>query len=437
MSSRAQSRLWIMAAALLAPVALVFSLAAPAQYPGQVTNADKNTPTLRAVARASSGPATRPIPKPAASSPSASTTARTCRTRASTSPVPSRLPSKATSSISSMQDGKPSASSTLTPAAREQGGGLATASGSRCPRPNPRRRKWPRSTKTTMRRATCPSCTASIMPTIRPAERAPDRVRVRAPARAVRAPDPDRPTLHKGGDASSGLWRRVLARLGGIRPPTPARLRPIPTGPSCIRSDRQLSFRYLGPSSTSSDDSNRPKLKKKKKEDERATWRTSPASPIPTGRICSAASPAGYGAPVAAQPFRPAARHASRGRRLRRDRSARACVGLHLGQPRRRRQNEGRDGGSCAHGAGLNPPPAAQARAKISLSRTPREARYSASAARSAARRAVPRLRAGLRLGRHHGALRAHRWRRRATRSLSPSLRSPISMATSRCWSRT
>ena len=45
MSSRSASRLWITAAALL-----TVALPAAAQYPGQITNAGKNTPTLRAVA---------------------------------------------------------------------------------------------------------------------------------------------------------------------------------------------------------------------------------------------------------------------------------------------------------------------------------------------------------------------------------------------------
>ena len=45
MSSRSASRLWITAAALSA-----FVLPAAAQYPGQITNAEKNAPTLRAVA---------------------------------------------------------------------------------------------------------------------------------------------------------------------------------------------------------------------------------------------------------------------------------------------------------------------------------------------------------------------------------------------------
>jgi hypothetical protein len=63
---------------------------------------------------------------------------------------------------------------------------------------------------------------------------------------------------------------------------------------------------------------------------------------------------------------------------------------------------------------GLNPPPAPAkpaAQNGCHLQAT-RSLRYAASA-RSAGRRAVPRLRAGLRLGGHHGAFRAHRWRRR------------------------
>ncbi|MGA9061664.1 MAG: hypothetical protein WB341_08360 [Terracidiphilus sp.] len=42
--------MWITAASLLVPAALVCTLPAAAQYPGQITNPDKNTPELRAVA---------------------------------------------------------------------------------------------------------------------------------------------------------------------------------------------------------------------------------------------------------------------------------------------------------------------------------------------------------------------------------------------------
>ncbi len=49
MSSQCPTRLWITATALVA-AALAAALPARAQYPGQITNANKNTPELRAVA---------------------------------------------------------------------------------------------------------------------------------------------------------------------------------------------------------------------------------------------------------------------------------------------------------------------------------------------------------------------------------------------------
>ena len=98
--------------------------------------------------------------------------------------------------------------------------GRVTANGSRCLNPNPPQHRWRRSTKTTPR-ATCPSCTASIMPRFR--RRHEFRHRLQIPAPSAPAPDPDRPTLHKGGDASTSEFLATAAPANSSTAgPTPA-----------------------------------------------------------------------------------------------------------------------------------------------------------------------------------------------------------------------
>ena len=188
MSSRATSRLWITVA--------VLAVAAPfanAQYPGQSSTPTKTIHSF-ALSACSSGPATKNTQRPAASFPSVSTMARIFRTQASICPSLSRWPSKARSSINSCRTASRSVSSTFRSAARQQGSWIGLGKWKALPNPKP-----------------APVQVAKIdeddaqsdVPILHRKHHSADSGDGSAAARlrcghAAPAPDPDRPTLHKG-----------------------------------------------------------------------------------------------------------------------------------------------------------------------------------------------------------------------------------------------
>ena len=141
-------------------------------------------------------------PRPAASCPSAFTTARNCRTRTSISPArfPSRSP--ATSSISCCRT-ETLGLFDIETAAREQGSWVGYGKHLPMPKAKPAPRQIAKIDQDNDSRATSPCCTASIPPVIRVGKQQLRRFGTTGPDPNAPPPDPDRPTLHKGGDASS------------------------------------------------------------------------------------------------------------------------------------------------------------------------------------------------------------------------------------------
>ena len=147
----------------------------------------------------------------------------------------------------------------------------------------PPRRKWPRWTKTTMRRATCPFCTASITRTIPPAEQtralAPVRVPIQVPGRAGQLPIPivlrcTRAVAHR-----LRIQARIPAGPVQARAEIPARPRQIPTV-LCFTPAVTVQRRAAHPPMTPAVGSS----KRKRRRMTTPMWQTLPAPPIRTVR---------------------------------------------------------------------------------------------------------------------------------------------------------
>ena len=127
--------MWLLAVIL---AARCLRAAACAQYPGQVTKADKDTPELRAIAvlewTGDAGQAQGQPPR----SRGRPRRREACRMAASIWPAPSRWRLPARSNTSSSRTARPWASSTSRTPARSRAPGLALAHGSRCPPPKPK-----------------------------------------------------------------------------------------------------------------------------------------------------------------------------------------------------------------------------------------------------------------------------------------------------------
>ncbi len=309
MSSQCPTRLWITATALVA-AALAAALPARAQYPGQITNANKNTPELRAVAVLEwTGDAEHP---------KASRIVPVCVYDGQelqdggiylARPEPLALESEVEYQL--QQDGKPVGLFDIDNAAREQGAWVGYGKLKPLPKPKP-----------------APVQVAKIdeddaqsdTPVLHRKHHAGESGGSGGSGGGSTGsdsgsqgppPDPDRPTLHKGGDAStSGTSDSSTGSTGGdaggasgtgnSTSGTDSTQPSDPDRPTLHRSPDASGSSSTGSSASSSggtSDSNQPKLKKKKTEDEGYVSDVATVTDSDRPHLFRGKS-AGFGAPV-------------------------------------------------------------------------------------------------------------------------------------------
>lgn len=288
MSFRSAIRLWITAAALVAVV-----LPAAAQYPGQITNADKNSPTLRAVA-VFEWTGDEAHPKKSRLVPICIYDGYDLQDADIylARPFPLALTSDVEYQL--LQDGKPSGLFDIETAAREQGSWVGYGKHLPLPVPKPAPRQLARIDEY--------DDAQSDTPVLHRKHHAGDAssgsggssgnsTNDSGPDPNAPPPDPDRPTLHKGGDASasssgdstntnsgsgssstqsSGSSSPTLHRGGDASGSSTGDTSNSGSGSSSASDpDRPQLHRMpdsSAPDSASSNGSNQPKLKRKKNE---------------------------------------------------------------------------------------------------------------------------------------------------------------------------
>ncbi len=205
---------------MLAASVLAAARPAPAQYPGQVTIANKNTPTLRSVA-VLQWTGNRDHPKASRIVPVCVYDGQELQDGGIYLARPEPLALESEVEYQLQQDGRPVGLFVIENAAREQGAWVGYGKLKPLPRPKP------------------------------------------APVQVAKIDEyddaqSDTPVLHRGGDAARGSSQNTGSNSSA--PP------PDPDRPTLHRSPDASSTSSV--SSTSASDSDRPKLKKKKKEDE-------------------------------------------------------------------------------------------------------------------------------------------------------------------------
>jgi hypothetical protein len=272
--------LWITAAALLAAV-----FPAAAQYPGQITNADKNAPSLRAVA-VFEWTGDEAHPKNSRLVPVCIFDGHDLQDADIYLARPFPLALSSDVEYQLFQDGKPLGLFDIETAAREQGSWVGY--GKRRPLPMPK--LAPRQVAKIDEYDDAQSDT----PILHRKHHAGDSgsgsggssgssTSDSGPDPNAPPPDPDRPTLHKGGDASGGDSGSSSGSTSGSGTPTLHRggdASSSSTGDtsssgtdSSSTSDPDRPTLHRSPdssasSSTSANDSNQPKLKRKKNDDD-------------------------------------------------------------------------------------------------------------------------------------------------------------------------
>ncbi len=183
--------------------AVRFALPAPRNIPARSPTADKNTPTLRAVA-VFEWTGDEDHPKASRLVPICIYDGQDLEDAGVYLARPEPLALESDVEYQLQQDGKPVGLFDIDTAAREQGAWVGYGKW----QPHAQAQARPNASGQGRRRQRCAerrarSCTASIMPAIPAAvaTAALAQVPARVPARLP--PDPDRPTLHKGGDAST------------------------------------------------------------------------------------------------------------------------------------------------------------------------------------------------------------------------------------------
>ena len=312
MSSRGASRLWIKAACgcpiLAAPLflrlgwgaalLLVFTLPAPAQYPGQIAKPETNAPDLRAVA-VFEWTGDEAHPKAGRLVPVCIYDGQDLNDAGVYLTQPEPLALQSDIEYQLQHDGQPSGLFDIDISAREQGGWVGYG-------------KWrPLSTtkaaSTQVAKVDEDDDAQSDVPILHRKHHAEDSAGGTSSGSGAPAPDPDRPTLHKGGDASttnSGTNSAGTTSGGttsndsGADPNAPA---PDSDRPVLHHTDDSSSSGNGSGSASgnvSGGDSSNPKLKKKKMGDDEAYVEDVATSTDPDRPHLFYGKPSGYGAAV-------------------------------------------------------------------------------------------------------------------------------------------
>jgi len=279
---------------LAVPAALVFPLAATAQYPGQVAKPDVNAPDLRAVA-VYEWTGDEAHPKAARMVPVCIFDGQELNDAGVYLAQPEPLALQSDVEYQLQRDGKPVGLFDIDTSAREQGGWVGYGKWKPLPSAN--------HAPVQVAKVDEDDDAQSDVPILHRKHHADDSSggsgSGSGSGSSAPAPDPDRPTLHKGGDASSsgtGSGAGSGAGSGGTSSgdssaPPPDSDRPV------LHSGGDSSSSASG-GSASSDDSSRPKLRKKKKDDDEAYVSDVASATEPDRPRLIPGKFAGYGAPV-------------------------------------------------------------------------------------------------------------------------------------------
>ena len=280
MSFRSASRLWITAAALLAAV-----LPAAAQYPGQITNVEKNSPSLRAVA-VFEWTGDEAKPKTSRLVPVCIYDGKELQDADEYLARPYPLALEGDVEYQLLDDGKPMGLFDVDTAAREQGSWVGY--GKHLPMPVAKTKP------AQVAKIDQEDDSQSDTPILHRKHQAGDAgagsggsSSSSGPDPNAPPPDPDRPTLHKGGDASagnsgdssntnsgsgSGSNSPTLHRGGDASGSNTGDTSNTGSGSSSAPDPNQPTLHRLPDSSASGSsnpsDSNQPKLKRKKNEED-------------------------------------------------------------------------------------------------------------------------------------------------------------------------
>lgn len=310
MSSPGSSRLWIKPAALFGSAAFVFLISAHAQYPGQIAKPETDAPDLRAVA-VFEWTGDEAHPKAARLVPICIYDGQDLNDAGIylTHPEPLALESDVEYQL--QQDGNPVGLFDVDTSAREQGGWVGYGKW----RPLPKAKAAP----TQVAKIDAEDDAQSDVPILHRKHHADDSGGSGGGSGSGSgtnsgsnsggpAPDPDRPTLHKGGDASTASSGSASSggsssgssgqsnsgsgsgsNSGGDSSAPPS----DPDRPVLHRTDDSSA-----PGGGSSDDAGRPKLKKKKNDDDVGYVEDVASGADPNRPHLSYGKFAGYGAPV-------------------------------------------------------------------------------------------------------------------------------------------
>jgi hypothetical protein len=300
-SSQGPSRLWIKAAVLFAPAALCITISASAQYPGQIVKPETDVPDLRAVA-VFEWTGDEAHPKAARLVPVCVYDGQDLNDAGIylTHPEPLALESDVEYQL--QQDGNPVGLFDIDTSAREQGGWVGYGKW----RPLSKMKAAP----TQLAKIDAEDDSQSDVPILHRKHHADDSGGSGAGSPSGSqsgtnsgsgssgpAPDPDRPTLHKGGDTSSTSSGSSSPADAGSGSDSSGDSNAPPSDP-----DRPVLHRTDDNSSSagngSGGDPSRPKLKKKSKDDDVGYVEDVASAADPNRPHLSYGKFAGYGAPV-------------------------------------------------------------------------------------------------------------------------------------------
>ncbi len=278
MSLQCPTRLWITAAVLAASV-LAAARPAPAQYPGQITDTNKNTPTLRAVS-VLEWTGNQDHPKASRIVPVCVYDGQELEDGGIYLARPEPLALEGEVEYQLQQDGRPVGLFDIENAAREQGAWVGYGKLKPLPRPKPAPVQVAKIDEYDDAQSDVPILHRKHHPGDSGSGGNGGSSTGSDSGQQGPPPDPDRPTLHKGGDAStgstggsSGSGSGDTGASGTTSTESTDQDRPtLHRSPdSSTNSSSGSSTSSSGTSSgssTSASDSDRPKLKKKKTEDE-------------------------------------------------------------------------------------------------------------------------------------------------------------------------
>lgn len=290
MSLHRKNRLWIKAGLPLVAAASIFTLPVSAQYPGEIAKPDATAPDFRAVG-VYEWTGDESHPKAARLVPICIFDGQELNDAGVYLAQPEPLALQSDVEYQLQKDGKPVGLFDIDTSAREQGGWVGYG-------------KWRPLEKTASAAAQVAKVdedddAQSDVPILHRKHHADDSgsgtSSGSSSGTSEPAPDPDRPTLQKGGDASS---TNSSANSGGSSSGASSGSSggsgaPDPDRPVLHKSDDSSTT-----SSASSNDSSQPKLKKKKKEDDDAYVADVASAADPNRPHLTPGRFAGYGAPV-------------------------------------------------------------------------------------------------------------------------------------------